>query len=77
VAVFFRVPLGRFGAVVSGVMEVSVSHVGVVRGLLVLAGGMMLRGLAMVLGRVIMMLRRLGVVLRRFLGHGESSNWRL
>jgi hypothetical protein len=72
VAVFFRVPLGRLGAVVSSVLDMSVGHVRVVSRFLVVAGGMVLRGFPMVLGRVLVMLRRLGVVLGRFLGHGEA-----
>jgi hypothetical protein len=71
VAVFLHVPLGRLSAVVSGVVGMSVGHVGVVRGLLMVASRVVFRGLPMVLGSMLVMLGRLRVVLRRFLRHGE------
>jgi hypothetical protein len=72
VAVFFHVPLGRLRGVVGGMVAMSAGHVRVMRGLLVVAGGMVLCGFPVMLGRVLVMLRRLGVVIRRFLRHGEA-----
>ena len=69
---FFHVSLSGLRAVVGGVVGMSVGHVGVVSRLLVVAGGMVFRGFPVVLGRVLVMLRRLSVVLSRFLGHGKT-----
>jgi hypothetical protein len=69
---FFHVPLCGLSAVVRGVVGMSMGHVGVVSRLLVVAGGMMFRGFPVVLGCVLVMLRRLSVVLSRFLGHGKT-----
>lgn len=69
---FFHMPYGRLGAVVGGVVGMSVGQMRVVRGLLVVAGGMVLRRFPVVLGRVLVMLRCLGVVLGRFFRHGEA-----
>jgi hypothetical protein len=69
---FFHVSLSRLRAVVGGVVGMSVGHVRVVSRLLVVAGGMVFRGFPVVLGCVLVMLRRLSVVLSRFLGHDKT-----
>ena len=64
---FFHVSLSRLRAVVGGVVGMSVGQVRVMCSLFVMAGGMMLCRFPVVLGRVLMVLRRLGVVIGRFL----------
>jgi hypothetical protein len=49
----------------------AVGRMCMVRGFFVVASGMVLRRLPVVLGGVLVMLRRFGVVLGRFLGHGD------
>jgi hypothetical protein len=70
-AVCSHVLLGRLGAVVAGVVSVSMGQMGVVRGLLVMAGSMVLGSFPVVFGRLLMMLGRLGVVIRRLLRHRD------
>jgi hypothetical protein len=70
-AVCSHVFLGRLAAVVASVVPVSVGQLRVVRGLLVVAGSMMLRSFPVVFGRMLVMLGRLGVVIRRLLRHGD------
>jgi hypothetical protein len=72
VAVFFQMPFSRFRAVVGGMVSMSVREMRVVRGLLMVAGTMVLRGFPVVLGSVLVMLCRLSVVICRFLRHGEA-----
>jgi hypothetical protein len=55
-----------FHTVVGRVVHVAMCHVGMMRGLFVVAADMMLCGLAMVFRRVLVMLGCLRVVFRRF-----------
>jgi hypothetical protein len=51
------VNLGRVLVVIGGMQGMPVRDLGMVRGLFVIAGPVVLRGLAMVLGRILMVLR--------------------
>jgi hypothetical protein len=69
-AVLFRVMFSGFIRVVTRVRRMAVRRVRVVGGLFVLAVIVMLGRFTMVLCSVLMMLGRLGVVLRPFVFHG-------
>ena len=60
--VFFRRVLVVFGCM----QGMAVGHLGVVRGFLMMAGFMVLRGLAMVLGGFLVVVRRLLMMLMNF-----------
>jgi hypothetical protein len=70
----FDVSLGGLGAMMHGMMSVAMSGVGVMGRLLVMAIFMMLGRFMMVLGGVLVMLGRLGVMLRCFLRHCRFSS---
>jgi hypothetical protein len=78
VAVMLNVQLGGFGGVMVGVMIVSGCAMGVVGSLLVVAGLVALRGLAMVLGSLFVVLGGVQMMLSGVFRHGESfrdRNW--
>jgi hypothetical protein len=66
----FGVRLGRFVGMNASVLGVAMCGVRVVRGLFVVAFGVVLGRFAMMLGRMFVMFGRLVVVFRRDLGHG-------
>ena len=71
-AVRFGVVLGGFGGVMCGVVKMAMSSVSVMGGNVVIAGLVVLGGLAMVSRGVFMMLSGLAMVLDRMSGHGSS-----
>jgi hypothetical protein len=72
IPVMLGVQLGCFGCVVSGVMCMPVRSVSVVRRSLVIAGFVMLGGLAMMMGGVFVVLSGVFVVFSSLLGHVSS-----
>jgi hypothetical protein len=66
------VELGRLGCVMRRVVQMSLRRVSMVRGGFVIARFVVLRGLAMVMGRVFVVLSRFLMMLRCLFGH-ESS----
>lgn len=77
-SVLLGVVAARLDVMLFGMARMSMSHVRMVRRLLVVAGLMMLSGLAMVLGGVLMMFGRLLVVLGALmLAHVVSPGSRL
>jgi hypothetical protein len=72
--VFFHVGFASFRRVVSGVMSVSPSGMGMMGCLLVVSALVMLRCLGMVSRSVAVVLCRLLVVIGRFLGHKNVSS---
>jgi hypothetical protein len=73
-AMLFGVPLGRIGAVVRRVPGMAVGDHRMMGRFFVVAGRMVLGGLAVVLCRVLVMLGRPVVVFRCLLRHGEPSD---
>jgi hypothetical protein len=69
VTVFFRVSLGGLGAMMYGLMRVTMCDVGVMSCFFVVPIPMMLGRFTVVPSGVLVMLRRLGVMLRCLLGH--------
>lgn len=69
----FDVVLGGVLGMLGGVGVMAVSQMSVVRGGLVIAFGVMLRGFMVVTRSVLVVLRCLGVVLGCFVGHGNLS----
>ena len=67
-AVLFRVLFRRVLLMFGGVQGMAVGHFGVVRGFFMIAGFVVLRGLAMMLGCFFVMMRSLLVVLMDFVG---------
>ena len=66
---FFEVCLGGLGAVVHGMMSVALGDLGVMGRLFVMPSRMMLGRFMVVLRRLLVMLGRFAVMLRCFLGH--------
>ncbi len=64
----FRVLFRRVLLMFGGVQGMAVGHFGVVRGFFMIAGFVVLRGLAMMLGCFFVMMRSLLVVLMDFVG---------
>jgi hypothetical protein len=73
VPVMFHVKLGRFRRVMRGVVQMSLSRVGVMRGRFVIPRFVMLGGFTMMMGRVFVVFRRFLMMLRRLFGHDSSS----
>jgi len=71
-AVRFGVMLGGFGGVMRGVVKMAVSRVSVMGGNVVIAGLIVLGGLAVMSRGVFMMLSGLAMMLDRMGGHGSS-----
>ena len=71
-AVRFGVMLGGFGGVMRGVVKMAVSSVSVMGGNMVIAGLIVLGGLAVMSRGVFMMLSGLAMMLDRMGGHGSS-----
>jgi hypothetical protein len=71
-AVRFGVVLGGFGGVMRGVVKMAVSSVSMMGGNVVIAGLIVLGGLAMMSRGVFMMLSGLAMMLDRMSGHGSS-----
>jgi hypothetical protein len=69
--VFFAVYFGSLGAMVHGMMSVTMGGVGVMGRLFVIPTPMMLGRLMVVLGGVLVMLGCFAVMFRCFLGHGS------
>jgi hypothetical protein len=71
-AVMLDVRLGSFRGVMRGMMKMPLRRMSVVGGRFVVPSFVMLGRFAMMLCRVVVMLRRFGVVLRCLLGHMSS-----
>jgi hypothetical protein len=64
--------LGRLRSMMRGVVQMPLRRVGVVRGRFVIARFVMLGGLAMMMGRVFVVLSRFLMMLRCLFGHKSS-----
>jgi hypothetical protein len=77
VAVVFGVMTAGLGVVFFGVAGMAMRTVGVMRGLVVIAGFVMLGGFAVMLGGVLVMFGSLVMMFDGVLAHGALPVWRL